>query len=152
MLDEREFRCGWIFTATCLVIIVGFIVCKVAGFSGGLTWHALVASNIINHADGILGDSFVRAGEFSLLSGGDLIVLDVCLVHEVLADGDVAAFKIVSIGNDPLLPRGRLLDVAIHGECVLYLSCIFKDAGGRTSNQEQMSELGVDRGDGVVIR
>ena len=57
--------------------------------------------NISNHADDVLGDLFVRSGEFSLLSGGDICVLDGHLFHEVLTDGDGAVFKIVGFGKDP---------------------------------------------------
>ena len=52
-----------------------------AGLAGGPTWHALATVTIINHADDFLGDGFVGAGEFSLLSGGNICVLDGRLVH-----------------------------------------------------------------------
>ena len=57
--------------------------------------------NISNHADDVLGDLFVRSGEFSLLSGGNICVLDGRLFREVLTYGDGAVFKIVSLGEDP---------------------------------------------------
>ena len=57
--------------------------------------------NISNHIDDVLGDFFVRSGEFPLLSGGNICVLDGHLFHEVLTYGDGAVFKIVGLGEDP---------------------------------------------------
>ena len=41
--------------------------------------------------------------------------------------------------------------MSIHGECVLDLFCIVKDAGGRANKQEHMGELGVNCGDEIVV-
>ena len=62
MLEERGFRQGRVFTAVFLRSIVGSIVCGGAVLVGGMTWHALMTGNIINHADNVLGDGFVGDG------------------------------------------------------------------------------------------
>ena len=54
-----------------------------------------------DNSEDVLGDGFVRAGEFYLLSGGDLCMLGGRLVHEVLADVDRSVFKIIGISEDP---------------------------------------------------
>ena len=100
MVEERAFRRSNVFTDLCLGIIVGLIVCGGAGFAGGLTWIALAVSTIRNNADDVLGDVFFGAGEFDLLRGGDLCIIDGCLVHEVLADGDGSFFKIFGLGKN----------------------------------------------------
>ena len=70
-------------------------------FVGGLSFCIIMASTISNYADDVLDDGFVGAGEFSLLSGRYVRVINGCLVHEVLSDGDGAVFKIVVLGKDP---------------------------------------------------
>ena len=47
-----------VFTTIRLEYIFGLIGCGVVGFVCGLTWHALAASTIRDHADNVLGDSF----------------------------------------------------------------------------------------------
>ena len=101
MIDERGFRWGSLFTSLCLIIIVSLDVCGGAGFVGGLSFHIIVASTISNYSDDVLDDGFVGAGEFSLLSGRYVCVINGCLVHEVLADGDGAVFEIFGIGEEP---------------------------------------------------
>ena len=71
------------------------------GSSCGLTWRALVASTISNHAYDVLGDGFFGSSEFSLLCVGYFRVFGGCLVHEVLIDSDGAVFEIISLGEDP---------------------------------------------------
>ena len=88
MLEERGFNLGSFFTAIFMGFIVGLIVCEVAGFLCGLTWHTLVVITISDHAEDVLGDVFVRASEFSLLGGRDIFIFDGHLFHEVLTDGD----------------------------------------------------------------
>ena len=88
MLEERGFNLGSVFTAIFLGFIFGLIVCVLAWFFCGLTWHAMVAITINDHADDVLGDGFVRSSEFSLLVGRDIFIFDGHLVHEVLIDGD----------------------------------------------------------------
>ena len=77
MLDKRGFNLGLVFTAVSLGFIVGLIGCGVAGFVCGLNLRALVASNIVDNADNVLGGGFVGASEFFLLGGGYLHVFDV---------------------------------------------------------------------------
>ena len=101
MLEETGFRHVCVFTAVRLVIIIGLIFCGGTGLAGVMTWRALVTGTISNHADDVLGDGFVGASKFSLLSGGYICVLGVRLVHEVVVDGDVAVFKTVGLGKDP---------------------------------------------------
>ena len=67
-------------------------------------------------------------------------------------DGYGDVLKIIGIVKDPWVPRGRLIDSAVHGEGVLYLFWIVEDAGGRASEQEQKGKIGVDHGDDVVVR
>ena len=99
MLDERGFLQGLVFSDVCLRIVFSLIVCGGAGFVGVLTLCTLAAITINNYSEIFLGDSFVGAVEFSLLSGGDLCIIDGCLVHEVLVDDYGAVFKIVSLGK-----------------------------------------------------
>ena len=110
------------------------IVCGGAVLAGGLTWRALETGTISNHADNFVGDVFFGAGKFSLWSGRDLRVLDVRLVHEILSDGNGAVFKIVVLGEEPRIPRGRLFDADVHDERVLDLFCVIEDTGGSTSD------------------
>ena len=128
------------------------IGCSGTGFTSGLAWCVLKTITIKNNFDDVLGDGFVGAGKCSLLGGIDLCVIDVCLVHEVLADGDDAIFKNIGLGKEPCVPCGSILDAGVHSEGVLDLLCIVKGAGGRTRNQEQMRDLGVDHGDDIVVR
>ena len=102
--------------------------------------------NIIDHSDNVLADGFVYAVEFALLSVGNLWVLDVRLVHEIMADGDGAVFEIVGVGEDPQIPCDRLLDADVHSERVLDLFYVVKYTGGSTSKQEQMGGIGVNFG------
>ena len=44
-----------------------------------------------------------------------------------------------------------MLDAAVHGEGVLNLFCVIKDAGVCANKPEHMYELGVDRGDDIVL-
>ena len=92
IFEEREFRRGRVFTDIYLGIIACLIVCRGAGFAGGLAWCTLKTSNIRNHGDDVLSDGFVRAVEFYLLGSGVICVLDGFLVHEVLTDGDGDVF------------------------------------------------------------
>ena len=101
MIDKRGFRWGSVFTSLCLIIIVSLDVCGGAGFVGGLSFRIIAASTISNYADDVLDDGFVGAGEFYLLSGRYVRVINGCLVHEVLADGDGSVFDIVGLGNYP---------------------------------------------------
>ena len=94
---------------------------------------------------------FFGASKFSLLGSGYLCVFDGCLVHEFLTDGDGALFEIIVLGKDPWLTHGRFLDAAVNGEGVLNMFCIVKDMGARASEKEHLGELGVDRGDNVVV-
>ena len=64
---------------------------------------------------------------------GDVRVLDGCLVHGFLTDGDGAVFETAIIGKYPRIPRGWLLDVAIDYVFMFFLLCVTKDAGGSTS-------------------
>ena len=95
---------------------------------------------------------FLEPVNFALLSGGDIFLLDGRLAHKFLEDGNVSIFKIVGLGEDPLITCGRLLDVAVHGGRVLDLLYIVEDTGGRTIYQEYMVDLDVDFWDDVVIR
>ena len=85
------------------------------------------------------------------MGGGDLFILDGCLVHEVFSNGDGAVFKVIGIGEDPYVTCGRLIDSDIHGERVLGMLCVFEDAVGRTSEQEHMGDLGCDCWDDVFV-
>ena len=76
MLKERGFRRGSVFTAVRLGIVIGLIVCGGAVLAGGLTRRVMVTGTIRNHDENFLGDVFVRAIEFYLLSGGDIHVGD----------------------------------------------------------------------------
>ena len=69
---------------------------------------------IRNHADNALGYGFDGAGELSLLTVGDVRVLDDFLVHRALTDGDGAVFENISLGKYLCIPRGRLLDASIN--------------------------------------
>ena len=119
---------------------------------GWITWPALSTVTVINHADNVLSGGFVGAGEFSLLSGGDLRIIDSHMVHEVLKDGDGAVFGNVGLDKDPRIPCDQLFDASVHDDRVLNMLCTFEEAGGGTSKQEQMGELVLDFGDDVVVR
>ena len=69
------------------------------------------------------------------MGGIDLCVLDGCLVHEVLTDGDGSVFEIISIGKDPVVLHGRFIYVAVHGERVLDVFWVVEEAGGCASYQ-----------------
>ena len=97
--------------------------------------HALVAITISDNADDFLGDGFFGASEFSLFGGGDICVFDGRLVHEVLIYGYGGVLEIISLGKNPLVPRGRFLDTDVHGEGVLDLFHVFKEARGCASEQ-----------------
>ena len=66
------------------------------------------------------------------MSGGDICVLDGCLVHEILSDGDGTVFKVIGLGEYPCVPRIRLIEAAIHSECVMDTFCVVEDTGGHT--------------------
>ena len=83
-------------------------------FPSGLDWCALTTFIVSYHSDDGPSGSFVGAGEFSLLGGGDLHILDVRLSHVVFADGYGAVFKVISLGKYPYVPRCPLFDEAAH--------------------------------------
>ena len=63
-------------SAVCLVLSILLFRCRGAWFVSGLSWCALMASTVRNHADDVLGDVFAVSGEFSLVEDGYLCVLD----------------------------------------------------------------------------
>ena len=68
------------------------------------------------------------------MGGRYIHVLDVYLVHKVLADGDGAVFKFIRLGEDPRMSRGRLLDPAIYGDRALDLFRVVEDTDRRASD------------------
>ena len=128
------------------------ICCRDAGFASGMAWCALTTSTVINNADNILSDGFVGAGKFDLLGGGDLCVLDICLVREVLSDGDGAILKVNVCGKGPCIPRGQMIDAVVHSESVLDMFYTINDVSGCASEQEHMGDIRVDSGYDVVVR
>ena len=116
-----------------------------------MAWCTLTTSTVRNNSGNVLGDDFFGTGEFNFLGGRHLCVLDGCLVCEVLEDGDGAVFKVIDIGKDSCVPRGWLLDAALHGDRVLDFLCTVEDASGHPSKQEQMCEICVYCGYDVFV-